>query len=105
MHTSVLRWSITLASGLLLAYLTACAPRIPVVRPMDSVASVNVDRLSEREQALARRITAKLDPVMEERGRRGNRTIITFDELFSHLDAEEVSFAREIRGMRPKTSE
>lgn len=102
MHTSVLRWSITFASGLLLTFLAACAPRVPVVRPADSVASVNVDRLSEREQALARRITAKLNPVMDERGRRGNRTIITFDELFSHLDAEEVSFAREIRGMRPE---
>jgi len=64
--------------------------------------ALNVERLSDKEARIVDSFLEKLTPLIEEKKKRNNANLLTFDELYAPLDRKEKKLLKKIQGLKPK---
>jgi len=64
--------------------------------------ALNVEKLSDKEALIVDSFLEKLTPLIEEKKKRDNANLLTFDKLYAPLDKKEKKFLKKIQSLKPK---
>lgn len=64
--------------------------------------ALNVEKLSDKDARTVDSFLEKLTPLVEEKKKKNNANLLTFDELYAPLNKKEKKFLKKIQGLKPK---
>ena len=64
--------------------------------------ALNVEKLSDKEARIVDSFLERLTPLIEEKKKKNNANLLTFDELYAPLDRKEKKLLKKIQGLKPK---